>query len=971
MKRSWAAAVGVALAAMAVLWFVLGTSTPRGVGHEGDDEGPHKPIAQPVHGAELQITLGLKDTEQVTWKGQVSVSEGHVLAVEIERASRASTAEGTRFSVSAARQATAAKKAKKKKAAEEMPLAPARLRVMLDAPPQATVKVETSQGDFSFALAELQPKTAKTFLDGQASVQGEEGAVRLTPRETEDDFPVVAKGPGGAVWLAYVEYTPGPPVNMERIQSAGFDVLVPKGHGDRIRLMHFHNDAWQRMPDATDGGQDVWRPTITVDGKGVVWVMWAQNVDGDWEIFSRRFTPPTGAAKGAWSAIERVTKSPGSDFHTVSCTDSTDKVWLAWQAWRNGNYEILLASAGSDGKWSEPKTISTSKANDWSPAIAADSKGRVYVAWDSYDRDNYDVQLHVAGPQTKTISVADSPRFEARPSLYCDASDRLWIAYEEGDEQWGKDYASSDGFRKVGLEKNPGFALYVNRTVKVKCLVDGTLKQPAGELEAGFGKTLTRGKSVPRLAGDAAGGVWLLVRHHPLAAGGGETWHSYALRYNGREWSAPRHLTNSSNLLDNRPALAAVGNGLLVVYSGDDRERTQDRDQDDLFSAILTTPDETFDVELADNQPAPAATVATVHPNEAENIARLRAQRVTVGDKELRLLRGEFHRHTEYTAHRDQDGLLEDAWRYALDASNMDWMGDGDHDNGFGHEYMWWQVQKITDLHQNPPSFVSVMSYERSNTYPNGHRNVIMPVRGIRPLPRGNLQGTPETGTPDTKLLYNYLKHFGGMCASHTSGTNMGTDWRDNDPDVEPVVEIYQGHRHNYEHFGAPRSPTAETQIGGYQPPGFVWNALEKGYVLGFQSSSDHVSTHMSYAIVLAEDTSRQAIIDAFKQRHCYAATDNVLLIVRSGEHLMGDKFKTDQRPKLTIQAYGTTPIAKLHVVRDNKYIYTVEPKTREVQREFTDMDAQPGKTSYYYVRVEQDDGNLAWASPMWITYEP
>ena len=35
------------------------------------------------------------------------------------------------------------------------------------------------------------------------------------------------------------------------------------------------------------------------------------------------------------------------------------------------------------------------------------------------------------------------------------------------------------------------------------------------------------------------------------------------------------------------------------------------------------------------------------------------------------------------------------------------------------------------------------------------------------------------------------------------------------------------------------------------------------------------------------------------------------------------------------------------------------------------DTAAQPGKTSYYYVRLEQDDGNLAWASPMWITYKP
>src|SRR5262249_24352820 len=163
---------------------------------------------------------------------------------------------------------------------------------------------------------------------------------------------------------------------------------------------------------------------------------------------------------------------------------------------------------------------------------------------------------------------------------------------------------------------------------------------------------------------------------------------------------------------------------------------------------------------------------------------------------------------------------------------------------------------------------------------------VMMPRRGIRPLPRGELKGTPEKGTPDTRALYAYLKHFGGICASHTSGTDMGTDWRDNNPAVEPVVEIYQGHRHNYEHKGAPRSATKETNIGGYRPAGYVWNALEKGYKMGFQASSDHVSTHMSYAVVLTEDASRKGLLEAFKKRHCYAATDNIILDVRSGARL-------------------------------------------------------------------------------------
>jgi hypothetical protein len=73
----------------------------------------------------------------------------------------------------------------------------------------------------------------------------------------------------------------------------------------------------------------------------------------------------------------------------------------------------------------------------------------------------------------------------------------------------------------------------------------------------------------------------------------------------------------------------------------------------------------------------------------------------------------------------------------------------------------------------------------------------------------------------------------------------------------------------------------------------------------------------------------------------------------------------------LDITVQGTAPITRLHVVRNNKYVYSTEPKQREVKLRYTDMEPLAGKTAYYYVRIQQSDGNLAWASPMWITYKP
>jgi hypothetical protein len=261
-----------------------------------------------------------------------------------------------------------------------------------------------------------------------------------------------------------------------------------------------------------------------------------------------------------------------------------------------------------------------------------------------------------------------------------------------------------------------------------------------------------------------------------------------------------------------------------------------------------------------------------------------------------------------------------------------------------------------------------MFSYERSVPYPNGHRNVMFVRRGVRPLPR---LASPTGGVhdDDTKMLYDYLTELGGICAAHTTGTDQGTDWRDNNAKVEPMVEIYQGIRSSYEHLGAPRvARRVDESVSGFEPAGMVWNALGLQYRLGFQASSDHISTHISYAVALAEDHTRAAILDAFQRRHCYAATDNILLDVRCGEHLMGDELEANGPIQLRVLAHGTRPIARLDIIKDFLYVYSTEPNQHRVELTWTDAERdRPAGTSWYYVRLIQDDGELAWSSPLWI----
>jgi len=196
----------------------------------------------------------------------------------------------------------------------------------------------------------------------------------------------------------------------------------------------------------------------------------------------------------------------------------------------------------------------------------------------------------------------------------------------------------------------------------------------------------------------------------------------------------------------------------------------------------------------------------------------------------------------------------------------------------------------------------------------------------------------------------------------------MGTDWRDNDREVEPVVEIFQGARTSYEHadaFGAAKPDKDNT--GAYQPKGFVWNAWAKGYRLGTIASSDHGSTHLSYALVYSDDPSRKGIIEAIRKRRTYAATDNIYLEYWMGDHFMGEEFKAAKVPDLRVKIRGTAPVDRVSIIRNNKYVSEQKPGSKDVS--FTFRDNNPvGGTSYYYLRLTQTDGQTAWSSPIWVT---
>jgi hypothetical protein len=388
-----------------------------------------------------------------------------------------------------------------------------------------------------------------------------------------------------------------------------------------------------------------------------------------------------------------------------------------------------------------------------------------------------------------------------------------------------------------------------------------------------------------------------------------------------------------------------------------------------------------------DPDPAP-----TGHPDEAGDVARARAHRIKYGSTTLQILRGDLHRHTELSPDSNIDeGTIIEFYRYMIDAADMDFGASTDHQGG-GHDYWNTMTQKLADMYYFPERFTPLYAYERNPGNPHGHRNIIHLTRDYPIVPffqnidqRFMMPDTPDgelltfnsnsfgsTIDNDTRLLLDSVKESGGIAIPHTSGTSsMGTDWHASDPEVDMVVEIYQGDRMNYEHKNAPRGiqDGAEGESpGGYQEPGLVWNAWNKGYRLGVIASSDHFSTHISYAMVYSPGSLREQVFESIKQRHTYGATDNIILEFWMGDHLMGDEFVAPERQIMRVKAVGTGEIAAVRLIRDGQFLYQTEPGKREVSMEYVDTDISPGR-HWYYVRIEQANGEIAWSSPIWVTY--
>ncbi len=326
---------------------------------------------------------------------------------------------------------------------------------------------------------------------------------------------------------------------------------ISEGEVDRVLLAERDGpDGDWSAPVEVAGPGDHFRVALASTHNDTLWVVWSSQRDHNWDLYGRPYRD------GKLGDEVRLTDDPGPDLWHRMTTDQHGRAWLVWQGARDGKFGIFARCADGDG-WHDPIRVSDGKADCWNPVVASDyTEDRVWVAWDSYGNGAYNVHLRSlsGGPAPKpgdVLTPEPSMRFQAHPSLACDRAGRLWAAWDESGPNWGKD----TGFL---YQKAGGTRLYETRAVRVRCLIDGRWIDADTDLYGVLPDDMKEYDELPQLQDDGEGRMWLAFRHrtcrHPRIDGWGvqARWDVFATAWLGDRWTTPVELPQSGGRNDMR-----------------------------------------------------------------------------------------------------------------------------------------------------------------------------------------------------------------------------------------------------------------------------------------------------------------------------------------------------------------------------------------------------------------------------------
>lgn len=723
---------------------------------------------------------------------------------------------------------------------------------------------------------------------------------------------------------------------------------------------------WQGEVIVATGGRYHSTTVVALSGDSA-WVAWIEiDANSQSDVFTRKYV--NGLASGS---VINVSATTGPDRQLVAASDGSS-TWFAWVT-DGAQADVLLRKLDAAGALAASINVSETAANDWYPDISLGTDGVVHVVWDSYLADNYDVFYRSYSPVTGLGSmkaIATGAAFQAHASIAVDELNRVWVAWEEAQANWG---LGDRGQNKADWDSALSTlnVLHANRTIKLARFdpLANTLATPTTTLESRISAFMTTNHGQDYPLRDAPtllrheGRTWLVFRYAPFNTTS-VRWETYAIAVDDVRWYSIQKIADSGGYLYQQTSIGDDSNNIWLAGG----------------LVGTSTGGTCFAGRWPETQLASSVTTSwstTSAPTIPATFVRSHAMHtVAIDGQSYTTTWGDVHRHTELSndSRWGADGTSEELYRYAKDAAKLQFVAQTDHDNSYMSRH-YPRMQNDSDV-QIADSFVPLYAYEFTATASGGvsHHNVISWQYHAYP---GGFQSSIAEITGLATLWSNLLPGR-SLAIPHTtakpdqvgSTTSDLNDWTALKlaglihPSFHRVVEIYQAARTAYEDVNAPAPFGSETS--GHLVPGTIRTMLEQDARLGFIASSDHRSTFYSFAVVYAADTTRQAVFEGLQARRCYASSSrDIKLELWVNDRFMGEEITTSN-PSAAIRTFVSAPsnISTVTIMRDGVVWQTATVNALQHSGLWTDTNACGHA---YYARVSLVDGNMAWSSPVWV----
>jgi hypothetical protein len=745
-----------------------------------------------------------------------------------------------------------------------------------------------------------------------------------------NDEPSLVRTADGSIYVAWNGFRDG-----------ADEVMVARYEFSGVEWRHLAT--WRA---AGGKGSYILNPKAVTAGKGI-YVLYAAERNGQWDVYAVPCGPEGPGRPLALTADPAADVKPDGAWHNGT-------LWVAWESNRGGGRQALL-SGFRNGQRLPVEVVSASGKSNYGPSLAVRPNGAVAVAWHSFRNGNYDIYLRersASGAWGQEARLTRAATIDRHPILHLQKDD-LWLLYEN---------AQMKAYRTGATPQR--------RVIAARLTPQG-LEAPTGYRDA---CPLWNRAENATPALDELGRLWIayLVPRLPRAG-----WEVRLTGYNGETWHAPL-APSSRKGMDRRPGLLVIGKTALLAYQVDDFPETWMHNKPEATAnARSTIMLAAVDIRQA-VPPARAKLEPLVEPGEPFETADLRLARgedlqaptVEYRGKKLKLFYGDLHTHSDISVcNRCTDQSVDENYQVRRDVNRLDFAGMTDHDYNFV-PYLWNYTAKMARANEDPGRMMTFLAmewtssfekYDEKNPYGYyGHRNLVFADPYFPKWWNANLGMTPADVWNELRQMKANFVHIPHQLADEG---NVPTDWSYVDQKAQPVAEIFQN-RGSYEYHGAPRPAIRAVPKPGW----YLQDVWARGTVIGVIASPDHGGGG-GKAAVYAEDLTRQAILDAIRARRTFGTTAaRIFLDVRVNGLIMGETGSESGGKPVQVKIRVRCPqdIDRIEVCRNNRFVYASQPEKREADLTFLDNEPLAGY-SYYYVRVMQKDGEMAWSSPVWL----